>query len=407
MQAIISRSKPMGSITPPASKSMMQRACAAALLHTGKTIINNYGTSDDDKAALQIIQNLGAHVRHSKDSIEITSHGINPVSDTIHCGESGLSARMFIPIAALYHQPITITGEGSLMNRPMDALTTILPQLGVLVISNNAMLPVTVKGPMHVADIEIDGAMSSQFLTGMLMAYAFAAKEKTTISVKNLNSKPYVDMTVDMLRQYGKRIEHDNYTSFTIVPQAALHDDISITLEADMSAAANFVVANALTGGGIEITGLNENSLQADKAIMQVVNPKRNAFVFDATDSPDTIPLLAVYAGACNGQSKIGGMSRLVHKESNRAESTVALLGKLGVSFVLDGDVLTVTGIQHFNSCEADSYNDHRIAMAAAIAALYADGDVVINNAEAVAKSYPHFFKDLAALGVKCNLKYE
>lgn len=406
MQAIISPGKPSGSITPPASKSLMQRACAAALLHTGKTIINNPGISGDDKAALNIIQQLGAHVRHSKDYVEITSHGINPNSGVINCQESGLSARLFIPIAALYHQSLTITGKGSLLSRPMDVFGEIFPPLGVSIQRNNNLLPITIKGPLHPQNISIDGSLSSQFLTGLLFAYAFAAKEAVTITVTNLNSKPYIDLTLDVLRQFGKNITNNSYQSFTIHPQSALHDDVELTIEADWSAASNFVVASAITNG-IEIRHLNTPSLQADSAILQVVNKERTAFDFDATDCPDLMPILAIYAGACNGTSIIRGTNRLIHKESNRITSTTALLDKLGVEFELGDNTIKITGVQQFKSCVVNSYNDHRIAMAAAIAALYADGDIKINQAEAVAKSYPDFFKDLAALGVKCNLNYE
>lgn len=406
MQAIISPGKPSGSITPPASKSLMQRACAAALLHTGKTIINNPGISDDDKAALNIIQQLGAHVRHSKDYIEITSHGINPISDSINCHESGLSARLFIPIAALYHQQLTITGKGSLLSRPMDVFGEIFPSLGVGIQRNNNLLPVRIKGPLHPKNTSIDGSLSSQFLTGLLFAYAFAAKEVVTIRVSNLNSKPYIDLTLDVLRKFGKNIANNNYESFTIHPQPALHDDVEITIEADWSTASNFVVANAIAGS-IDIEQLNASSLQADSAILQIVNNERTAFNFDATDCPDLIPILAIYAGTCSGTSTISGTNRLVHKESNRITSTTALLDKLGVKFELGDNTIKITGVQQFKNCIVDSYNDHRIAMAAAIAALYADGDITINHAEAVAKSYPDFFKDLAALGVKCNLNYE
>lgn len=406
MQAIISPGKPSGSITPPASKSLMQRACAAALLHTGKTIINNPGISDDDKAALNIIQQLGAHVRHSKDYVEITSHGINPIGDTINCHESGLSARLFIPIAALYHQQLTITGEGSLLSRPMNVFGEIFPSLGVSIQSNHNLLPVTIKGPLHPNNITIDGSLSSQFLTGLLFAYAFAAKEVVTITVNNLNSKPYVDLTLDVLYRFGKKITNNNYESFTIYPQPALHDDVEITIEADWSGASNFVVANTIAGG-IDIKNLNKSSLQADSAVLQVVTNERIAFIFDATDCPDLIPVLAIYAGTCDGTSIISGINRLIHKESNRITSTTALLDKLGVEFELGDNTIKITGVQQYKSCVVDSYNDHRIAMAAAIAALYADGDITINHAEAVEKSYPDFFKDLAALGVKCNLNYE
>lgn len=185
-----------------------------------------------------------------------------------------------------------------------------------------------------------------------------------------------------------------------------MHDDVEITIEADWSAASNFVVADAMAGG-IDIKNLNTSSLQADSAILQVVNKDRNAFNFDATDRPDLIPILAVYAGTCSGSSNIHGINRLIHKESNRITSTTALLNNLGVECNVEENKFKITGVQQFKNCTVESYNDHRIVMAAAVAALYADGDVIINHAEAVSKSYPDFFKDLAALGVKCNLNYE
>lgn len=404
MQAIVSPGKISGTLTPPASKSLMQRACAAALLHHGHTTIYNYGTSQDDKAALRIIEQLGAQVSFAGDSIGINSRGIQPITNTIDCSESGLSARLFIPIAALHHSPIQITGHGSLLTRPFDVYADVLPQLGVQV--TGSKLPMTVNGSLQAKDITIDGSVSSQFLSGLLFAFAYSATAPIVITVNGLNSKPYIEMTLDVLRRFGKQIHHDNYHKFYINPQTAMSGDIEINIEADWSAAVNFIVAKAV-GNAISINNLNYDSLQADRAILQVVNEQRTAFNFDATDCPDLIPVLSVYAAYCSGTSTIQGMNRLVHKESNRIESTTAMLHAFGIIYSLQGDRLEIIGGRPLQSCTVNGYNDHRIVMAAAIAALAATGDVTINDAQAVAKSYPDFFKHLSSLGAKCILKDE
>lgn len=383
----------------------MQRACAAALLYHGTTRVINPGISKDDMAALSIIQQLGATVNTIADNqLEITSRGIAPTGDTIHCGESGLSARLFIPVAALYNSEITVTASGSLLNRPMTEYLKILPQLGVSISSNNTCLPMTVRGPLQPGDITIDGSLSSQFLSGLLMVYAFMATGTVTIHVNNLKSKPYIDLTLHMLAQYGLHITNHNYGAFTLQPPSF---DTSLSpvadIEADWSAAANFVVANAM-GGTADLRQLNMDSLQADVAILQVVNDNNLAFDFDATDCPDLVPILSVYAGYCKGDSTIHGLDRLIHKESNRVESITAMLAQLGVEHTIEDNALHVKGGKPFNSCTVNSYNDHRIIMAAAVAALKANGPVTIAQAEAVEKSYPAFFETLSSAGVHCQL---
>lgn len=383
----------------------MQRACACALLHKGRTFIANCGSSNDDNAAINIIQQLGATVNcTANNTIVVTHEGDATVADTINCFESGLSARLFTPIAAMYNHAITVTGTGSLLARPMDAYAAVLPELGVVFSAQDNKLPITVTGPLQPKEITIDGGISSQFLSGLLITYAFAATDTVTLHVTDLKSKPYIDLTVQMLNYFGKSVINDNYQSFTIAPSNENQlSDIYINIEADYSAAANFVVAKAMKGG-IEIEGLNPNSLQADKEIMNVVNDGNHAFDFDATDCPDLIPILAIYAGQCTGSSKLKGLERLIHKESNRIESTTAMLQQLGIGYSVDNDELTINDGAPFNSCTINSYNDHRIVMAAAIATLNATGDIIIADADAVNKSFPKFFDTLKAIGVDCQL---
>ena len=202
MKANIHPSSVAGTIVAPASKSAMQRACAAALIKGGRTVLHNPGISADDKAALDIITQLGAEVKEEGDTIVINSNGVRARNDEINCGESGLSVRMFTSIAALNHERIRVNGKGSLVNRPLSFFNEVLPQLGVECESNNGHLPLQIKGPLHPKNIEVDGSLSSQFLTGLLFAYSAAGARAVSIHVKNLNSKPYIDLTLKLMKDF-------------------------------------------------------------------------------------------------------------------------------------------------------------------------------------------------------------
>lgn len=422
MQAIISPGYINGTVNVPASKSMMQRACAAALLHHGKTIINNPGSSDDDNAALNIIKQLGAKVDFVEGRVEIMSNSIQPIADIVNCGESGLATRLFTPIIALSDKTMRIEGKGSLLTRPMGLMGKLLPQLSVGFESNNGYLPFNVRGPLQPKSITIDGSESSQYLSGLLFAYTYAAKETITIEVNNLASKPYIDLTLQVLEHFGKPVINEDYKRFIINPaQFQQKEQVVINIEADWSSAAFWLVAATLAGN-ITVTNLNEYSTQADKAILNVIEetgaliskngtqitviqaPYLIPFHFDATDCPDLFPVLAVLAACCHGESSIRGVHRLFHKESNRAESIGDMLQEYGVYFSMEDDVLVIEGLKKLETATINSYNDHRIAMAASVAALKAYGTSIVGGAECVSKSYPAFFSDLASLGIKTVL---
>lgn len=421
MKATIEPSYINGDLRPPSSKSITQRAYAAALLHKGKTIIRHAGTSDDDVAALRIIQQLGATiVSQREDVIEIVSNGVMPTQDSINCGESGLSARLFTPIAALCGQTMSIEGTGSLLQRPMDEFKQLLTPLGVSISGFNGYLPFTVKGPMVPRSIKIDASEGSQFLSGLLFALSYCATEQINIDVTGLASRPYIDVTLDVLRQFGKPISQKYYKYFTIDPALFTHTDtVELTVEADWSSAAFMLVAGAIAGK-VTLNNLNTQSKQADRAIVDVLQSagadmiidgtaittnksRMTAFEFDATHCPDLFPVLAILAACCNGESHILGVHRLFHKESNRVESVTEMLHDFQVPWSVEDDKLYVTGGQRLHGTVIDTYKDHRIVMAATIGALRANGQVDISHVEAVNKSYPDFFKELIKCGVKCN----
>ncbi len=422
MIATIKPSSLKGAIHAPTSKSSMQRACAAALLAKGKSVIYHPGHSNDDKAALDIIKRLGAEVLTNDEEMIVNSRGIYPTESEVNCSESGLSIRMFTPIIALSDQEITINGEGSLLNRPMDFFDEILPQLNVKFKSQKGKLPLTVQGPLQPKNIEIDGSLSSQFLTGLLMAYAAADAKDVSIRVNNLTSKPYIDLTLDVMRRFGLKLpENKNYEEFyfskeTHYSSLIIHE---YTVEGDWSGGAFLLVAGAIAGP-ITVRGLDMMSTQADKAIMKALSDanagfaieakgiklhpaEMKAFDFDATDCPDLFPPLVALASYCKGETKIKGVNRLAHKESDRSASLQQEFGKMGVKVEVDDDIMIVHGGNKLQGAKTHSHHDHRIAMACAVAALKAESETTIEEADAVRKSYPDFYRDLKSLGASIN----
>jgi 3-phosphoshikimate 1-carboxyvinyltransferase len=414
----------------------MQRACAAALLHRGTTRILNPGHSNDDLAAIDVIQKLGAIVKTedaSKEKINSTSiivhsNGVQPIGDTMNCGESGLGIRMFTPIAALSDQSITVEGIGSLLNRPMHFFDTIFPKLGIEIQSQAGYLPIQIKGPLKPANIEVDGSLSSQFLTGLLMAFAATENTNAVIEVQGLKSKPYIDLTLSVLNTFGWKVQHQDYKRFEFLAHPPLADHIDYTVEGDWSGAAFLLVAGAIAGP-IVVKGLQLNSTQADKAVMQAlkdagasidinenaiqIGPAKDkagvvgslkAFEFDATHCPDLFPPLVALAAVCSGVTILHGVSRLAHKESDRGLTLQKEFAKLGIRIELNQDRMMVYGGTGIKGAEVFSQHDHRIAMACGVAALCADGPITITDAEAVNKSYTDFFKHLQHLGAKVDL---
>ena len=416
-----------GTIQAPASKSSMQRACAAALLHHGESIIHHPGHSNDDRAAVELIQQMGATVSVEGDKLVVTSTGVRPKGNEVNCGESGLGIRMFAPVISLSDQEITINGEGSLLKRPMDFFDEVLPQLDVEISSNNGRLPLKVKGPLQPTDIEIDGSLSSQFLTGLLMAYSAAGARGVSIRVNDLKSRPYIDLTLDVMEKFGFDVpENKNYESFyfqrsTTTTEHNVAASTSLrtyVVEGDWSGGAFLLVAGAITGK-IVIEGLDVASTQADKSILTALQqtgailsiqsnrieigpPLRplKPFHFDATECPDLFPPLVALASYCEGKSTIKGTERLTHKESSRGITLQEEFAKMGIEIELQDNLMIIEGGTGVKGSHVHSRHDHRIAMACATAAIKAEGETVIKEAQAINKSYPDFYADIRKLGV-------
>jgi 3-phosphoshikimate 1-carboxyvinyltransferase len=417
MMKAVNSSKVDGSINAPASKSVMIRTVAASLLAQGISRILNPSFCEDSLAALNIADTLGADIEIGKRDVTMKGNGGlkegGPKGNTIKCGESGLCMRMFTPIAGLTGRRFIVEGSGSLLSRPMTMVET-LSRLGGSCATHKGYPPITIEGPIRGGSITLDGSESSQFLTGLLMSLPLC-KEDSVIEVLNLKSKPYVEITIDLLKAYGVTILYDeNFRVFEVKGNQEYKAQ-TYTVEGDWSGAAFLLVAGAIAGSA-KVKGLRIDSFQADKAVLEALRKAgakvevtddyiavaRNhlrAFEFDATDCPDLVPPLVALASHCEGKSVIYGIERLKHKESNRAVTLASEFSKLAIRVDILSDRVEVYGGKPTGNL-VDSHNDHRIAMACAIAALDSQGPVMIENPKCVAKSYPDFFEDLNSIKV-------
>jgi len=396
-------------ITLAASKSYLQRAMAIAALADGTSVLNNVTCSKDSAAAKRIIENLGCKIQQKNDTLFISPQKTILKDKSFNAGESALSIRMFSPILALKGEAIYFTGEGSLKTRPLDIITDALSLLAVDVESNNGFLPLKIKGPIQAGNIKIDASLSSQVLTGLLIALPLVQGD-SIIEVENLKSKPYIDMTLSIMAHFGVVVENKDYKIFKI-KGGQKYKASNYDIEGDWSAGAFFLVYGAVKGA-IEIPNLDAKSAQADVAIISALKkagatvsilPKGiavhqktplKAFNFDATNCPDLFPPLICLASQCQGTSKIKGASRLRYKESDRAKSLMQIFTAMGINISLQKDEIHITGGQA-KACTIDSHQDHRIAMAGGLMNLFCEGEIKIKNKEVVDKSYPHFFEDL------------
>ena len=414
MDKSVSAGSIRGTITPPSSKSYAQRAIALALLANGRSVLRNLEFCKDTRSALKCIEALGAKVEFLDDSTLAIEGGLKPTSDTLYVGESGLATRLFTPIASLNPTPLTIQGEGTLLYRPMTMMIEPLRQLGVQVRDGGGFLPIEVQGPIHGGKIKVDGSVSSQFITGLLLALPLA-EEDTTLYVDSPVSTPYIDMTLDTARHFGIEIMHNegDYSEF-FIEGGQQYTPTDLAIEGDWSGAASILVAGAIAGE-VTVKNLSTLSKQADTAICRaleragagivieqdsitVSKRKLRAFEFDATNCPDLFPSLAALAAAAEGVSVIKGTNRLRHKESDRAETIRREYEKLGIEVDISEDnIMRIRGGE-IHPATTFSHDDHRIAMSLAISALRCKGEVVIENAECVEKSYPTFFEDLESI---------
>ena len=424
----------------PVSKSYAQRAIIAAALAEGTSTLYGYTVCDDSESAVHVAKALGATVEQYGDILEITGIGATLDCldiDELHVGESGLLTRMMIPLMAqLNSKPVRFTGEKTLLKRSLTGAKEIMEAFGAEMDSD--IVPLTVKGPLNAGRAEISGKHGSQIISGLLMALPFAEKNSSII-VRDPKSIPYMFITVEVLKKFGIKIGNDmlggpdflaSDGDWSLCTEMVLKikggqklKAAKIDLEADWSAAANFLVLGAVFGK-VEIDGLDTTSLQADLSIMDILmdagasisqvdgdrgritvqRAPLKAFKVDASNCPDLFPIVSILAAFCQGTNRIAGVGRLANKESDRAKAIVGMLTQMGVEVRIEGDEMVIEGqslaqrILNNNLLKGGDYtshHDHRMVLALNIAALGSDGDINIDDEDCVSKSFPDFHTTL------------
>lgn len=407
-----------GEISVPSSKSLCHRAIIASGLSRGRSNINNIIYSDDIIATCNGMKALGVDIKEVQKDLSIngTNFGNNTARD-INCIESGSTLRFLIPIALLTGKPVTFKGSGRLSSRPLTPYYGIFDK-GNISYSNKKGLPLTVEGFLSPGDFSIEGNISSQFITGLMFSLPLLKGDSRIIITTELQSKGYVDLTIDILNKFGVKIENNNYSEFYIKgSQQYIAKDYSV--EGDFSQTAFWLAAGILSGN-VQCNSIDTASLQGDKVIIDIIKEmggditvykdrvitkpsSTKGITIDASECPDLVPILAVLASLSKGTTRIVNAERLRIKESDRLKAMATELNKLGADVEETQDGLIINGVESLKGGTVDSWKDHRIAMALSVAALKCEEPVIITNSNAVNKSYPQFFEDYKNLGGEVN----
>jgi len=414
MRKLIRASNLQGTIKAPASKSCMQRLILASLISKSKCNIYNIPYSKDVTSAIILAQSLGLNITLNEDYLQIEpTNYIN--KENLNCGESATALRMFLPYAIHLLNNFEINGHGTILKRSFYDIEENLKKLNININTKSSRLPFSINGKLKPGVYRLDGSHSSQLISGLLMAMPLLEQD-TILHVSNQVSKPYIDLTLKILESFGISIEVINYKKYYISGNQEYQSRSEYTADGDWSSAANLLVAGAICGD-LEITGLKNQSFQADKVIIDIlekcgakitVNDETvkvsksdlAPFEFNANDSPDLVPALVALAVNCKGISRISGIKRLENKESNRTKALIEEYSKMRANIRLEEDTIIIEGGKVYGS-RLWSHSDHRIVMSLAIAALNASGLTELNEVSCVSKSYGNFFSDLEKLGAK------
>ena len=404
MDIRISPSRLAGTVNIPASKSCAHRALICAALSNGVSRISGVTFSKDIEATINAMTALGASFEADGDIITVRGITKIPSKADIDCNESGSTLRFVIPIAAALGVDSLFRGRGRLPERPIDIYKRELSRNGVRFVTES--MPYEVTGLLKGGRFEVEGNVSSQFITGLLFALPLCGDDSEIVLTSRLESRPYVDITLDILSRFGIEItETDSGFKVRGGQTYKPHDE---RVEGDYSQAAFYCVANAI-GSGVMMNNLSPDSVQGDRRIEDIISRSgKNAeiigFEEDCSDIPDLVPILSVLGAYGKQRSVIYNAERLRIKESDRLAACADMLGRLGGNVTITPDGLIIEPNGQLHGGEIDSFGDHRIVMAAAIAALGANGDVIIHGAEAAEKSYPDFFRDYTSLGGIANV---
>mgnify|MGYP004639046795 CR=1 FL=1 len=401
MDIIITPNILSGKVSVPPSKSVAHRMIIAAALTDGISTISNVFPSIDITATMDCMKALGAKISFSGDTAVIEGRKKSPEKAVLNCCESGSTLRFLIPVACALGVNAKFIGAGKLPQRPLTTLLNELPKHGASFVLPNSgdNLPLIVNGRLIGGRFYVDGNVSSQFITGLLFALPLLDGDSEIILTSPLQSKPYVDITIGVLRNFGCEINETENGYFVKGNQR--FKPFSGAVEGDFSQAAFFYTANTL-GSSIEICGLNENSLQGDKKIVEIcrsIAVNGSAFELDCSDIPDLVPILSVLGCFCKGKSRITNAARLRIKECDRLAAMEDCLNKIGGKVKALPDGLEIDGAGTLKGGEVECFNDHRIAMSMAIAATKCENPLILRGAECVSKSFPNFFEVYKSLG--------
>jgi len=409
-----------GIVNVPSSKSLTHRAIIAASLADGVSIIKNVAFSKDIDATILAMKSLGAKIDRNNSVLTIKGCYPNLINSTIDANESGSTLRFLIPIAMLQDKKVTFVGHNKLVDRPLDVYFDIFDSMNISYSKDKShYLPLTINSKLKSGLYKVRGDVSSQFITGLLFALPLLDGDSKIEITTSLESKSYIDLTIDVLKKFGIEIKFDNDIFYIKGNQK--YTAREYICEGDFSQAAFWLVADLL-GSNVKLTNMNPNSLQGDIEILKDIekiggkiiyennlySAKKNNFNrvdIDVSNTPDLGPILCVLLNECSGISRLVNARRLRIKESDRITDVRIELNKLGFKIDETIDSMIINGTSLVNSGILDSHNDHRLVMAFAIAATKTSGEVVITNAEAINKSYPNFFKDFEMLGG--NISYE
>jgi 3-phosphoshikimate 1-carboxyvinyltransferase len=408
MNVKITPSKLSGTVEIPSSKSFAHREIICASLSKGVSVVRGVSFSKDIYATLSAMESMGAEYTIQEDTITIKGISTPKTTATIDCCESGSTLRFVIPIVSALGVSATLKGQGRLPERPITPFVRELPKNGVSFDYHNTM-PFSMSGTLQSGTFELEGDISSQFISGLLFALPLLDGNSKIVMTSPLQSKPYVDMTIQSMANYGVTVEETDYGYYVQGNQE--YKPLDHKVEGDYSQSAFFYVANAI-GNDITLENLLENSIQGDRKIVEIceqscynrTDNRLNAYTINAKDIPDLVPILAVLGSFGNGTSKIVGAERLKIKESDRLIATADALNRIGGKVTPTDDGLIIEPIEHFTGGTVDGFGDHRIVMAAAIASTRATSDITIIGANAIEKSYPNFFRDFENLGGRINV---
>ncbi|MBP9717823.1 3-phosphoshikimate 1-carboxyvinyltransferase [Candidatus Gracilibacteria bacterium] len=397
----------LNTFTVPGSKSMTNRALLIAAATPGKTIIHNGLESDDTKVMQKALKELGVKIIKKKNTLTVVSpQQYNQTKNALFCGNSGTTVRFLTALLASQKNEYVIDGDARMRERPIGDLVDALRNLGATITyqKKEGYVPLRVHGPFTKTNSSVRGETSSQYLSALLMS-AGASKKTITIKVRGkLVSKPYIDMTIELMKQCGAQVKRTGYTSFAVTTNGYHTNDIYI--EGDASAATYFWGLSALTGYSLEITNVSNNTLQPDSAVkiwaQKICSSKEKKLTIDARDFPDGAMTLIVLSALIPGEWKFIGLHNLRVKESDRLHALATELTKIGVKIKEHPDGITVIGQKSgFKKAKIQTYNDHRIAMCFGMIQTILP-HITIMNPECVSKTYPQFWKDLGK--VRCKI---